>query len=66
MKFTIDECVFCGWCGDKAVIAKGRDVRLLRYFYDISAKLSSKQHCEISIICSLDSDGDIWIVSIEE
>ena len=66
MKFTIKDCVFCGWCGNKAVITQGKESRLMDYYYDLSAKLATKLFVEISIVCKLDSDGTIWIIGIDE
>jgi hypothetical protein len=66
MKFTIKDCIFCGWCGSKAVVAQEKEVRLLNYYYDLSCDLALKMHLEISIVCKLDSDGEIWIIDIAE
>lgn len=64
MKFVIDGCVFCGWHGAKAAIAKGKEVRLMDYYHDLVYELPKNLFIEIRIACKLDSDGTIWITDI--
>lgn len=66
MKFTINDVVFCGNCGNCAAISQGKDVRLLNVYCDVWKDLYKKQHVIVNIECKLDADGTVWIVGLAE
>lgn len=60
MKFTIN-AVFCGFCGNKAVISQGRQARMVDYYNDVVRDLKESTCFVRTFTCDLDPDGSIWI-----
>lgn len=64
MKFTIKDCVVCGFCGDQAAIAQGKEVRLLNVDPDAWKALLDRQHFISDITCKMYETGVVYITGV--